>query len=142
VWSDYAHGLRTGIRNNSIAYGYSILATVGFGALSSLAGSPSIAQMFLYAVGGGLGFALVELVASRGFRKEMKGERSDVVVLGSAINVISISAGLGVVVAIGSLWRWWVAWLLAPLVATVVYLLVVGFEVAFARRAERAREHS
>jgi hypothetical protein len=141
-WPEYVQGLRTGIRNNSTAYGYSILATVAFAALSSRAGSPELLDLFLFVAGGCLGFGLVEVVASRGFRDQLRGDRSDVVVIGSAIDLLSVAAGLAAVVGVTALAGGRVAWLAGPLTATVVYLLVNGLEMAFARRAERAREAS
>ncbi|MBW3606000.1 MAG: hypothetical protein KY460_14090 [Actinobacteria bacterium] len=139
-WRDYAGGLRTGVRNNSSAYGYSVLATVGFAALNARIGSPSLSDLFWFVVGASAGFTAVEAAASRGFRDELRGDRSDVVVIGSAINLASIASGLGTVIGVATVTGGWVAWLVAPCAGTIVYLLVVGLEMAFARRAEAARQ--
>ena len=139
-WADYAQGVRTGVRNNSTAYGFSVLITASFGALNALVGAPGIPQLFLFVAGAGLGFVLIEAAASHGFKDAIRGDRREVVVIGSAINLISISSALGAAVLVGYLWPWWVAWLAAPLLATVVYLGVNGLEMALARGAERRRE--
>jgi hypothetical protein len=139
-WRDYAAGLRTGVRNNSSAYGYSVLATVGFAALNARIGSPTLGDLFRFVVGASAGFSAVEAAASRGFRNELRGDRSDVVVIGSAINLASIASGLGTVIGVAMVTSGWVAWLVAPCAGTIVYLLVVGLEMAFARRAEATRD--
>lgn len=139
-WADYLQGLRTGVRNNGAAYGYSILATVGFATLNSRLGSPETGHLFLFVIGAALAFTLVEGGASRGFRDRMRGDRSDVIVVGSAVNFLSITSGLAIFIGVAALWQSWITWLTAPFAATVVYLLTIGVEMAFARRTERARE--
>lgn len=61
-------------------------------------------------------------------------------VIGSAVNLASIASGLGTVIVVATLTGGWVAWLAAPFAGTIVYLLVVGLEMAFARRAEATRQ--
>jgi hypothetical protein len=93
-------------------------------------------DLFLFLVGSGLAFTVVEAVVSRGFRLRMREERSDVVILGSAMNLIFISAGFGVIVGAGMLLPVRMAWFGGGLTGTLTYLLVGGIELALARRAQ------
>ena len=136
----YSRGIRTSITNNSTAYGYSILITGSLAALNTLVGAPSISALFLFVLGAAGAFAVLEMLASKFFTVRIRGEPSDVVVLGSAFNVVSISLGLAAATLTGSLLTSWVAWILGPFCATAVYILGAGFEFSVARQAEEGRE--
>jgi hypothetical protein len=132
-WDGLRHGLRTAVRNNASAFAYSVLATATFGMLTIGLGTPSRIEILLFAVGATSAFAVVEASASNFFRDPVRPERSNVVLLGSALSVASVTLALSVVIGVTMLFSGWVAWLLAPMVATVVYLLTAGLEMALAR---------
>lgn len=134
--AEYARGLRTSIRNNAGPYGYSVMITVSVASLDTLAGPITLRRLVLVVVGASAAFTGLEAAVSNLFRERVRGEPSEVVMLGSALEVASIGAGLAVTAGIGSMARSWVAWLLGPFAATVAYLLVVGIELVLARRAE------
>lgn len=124
--------VRTAVHNNASAYGYSIVATATFGALQVNAGAPSLRRVFLYLAGAALAFAVIEGFTSNLFRRRVREEQPEVVVLGGAMGIASVSAGVGAAAGV-SLWATsWVGWLAAPFVATVVYVSVVSVELMLA----------
>ncbi len=98
----YRRELRTTIRNNAAAYGYSVLATTSFAMLQALTGTPGIGEIFLFVAGASGSFALLEMFASRFFRKQLRGEPTEVVALGSSFNMFSIGVGLAVAALVAS----------------------------------------
>ena len=135
--SVYGRGIRTSIRNNSTAYGYSVMITASLAALAALERQPKLGELFLYVAGAAAGFAIVEAAASNFFRDRVRGEPSEVVILGSALSFLSISSGLGTAILVGKLSNSWLPWVLAPFAATIVYLLIVGAEMTIANRIEK-----
>lgn len=133
----YMRGIRTSIRYNAGAYGYSVLITATFGALTALDGSPQIPHLFLFVSGAAIAFAVIEAVGSDFFRERVRGDPPQVVVLGSAFALLSLSAGLGAGCLVGWAIDPWPSWILGPFAATVAYLLVLGLELTLAERAER-----
>lgn len=134
----YPGALRTTVRNNSSAYGYSLAITVAFGLVSAISGSPSTLDAFVFLIGSAAGFAAVETAASRGFRRPAPPrEREEVVVMSGAMDLLSVGASAGVAAAAahapGS-----VSWALGGFCATATFLLVGAVDVLLARRAEES----
>jgi hypothetical protein len=134
--SVYARGVRTSIRNNSTAYGYSVMITASLAALTALEKQPKLGELFLYVGGAAAGFAIVEATVSNFFRDRVRGEPSEVIILGSALSFLSISSGLGTAILVAKLSDSWLPWALGPFAATIVYLLIVGAEMTIAHRIE------
>lgn len=132
-------GLRSSARSNAAVYGYSVMITASFGALQVTVGSLSLRRIFLFLGGAAVAFAVVELAVSRGGRARLPEEPSDVVVLGSALGLVSITAAVGAAALVGELVGGWLAWWLSSFGATVVYLLVVALELAVAHQIEDRR---
>jgi hypothetical protein len=128
----YRRGLGTALRHNQVAYAYSATTTALFGVVSDESGMPNVAQCFLFVVGAGVAFALLNVSVTRLFSKGLPREPSEVVALGTALSVFSMVAGLG----LGTLVAWlagpWVAWPVAPLLTSVGFLLLAGLEMSFA----------
>ncbi len=132
----YVEGLRTSVTSNASAYGFSIMITMSFAALTSLHASPEVGGTFFFLLGAVGGFVVVEAIASKGFQTRDKGEPADVMVVGSAMAFASVSAGVGAAALAGELLEGDVVWPVGGFVATLVYTLVVGVEMALAARAE------
>ncbi len=130
--SRYTNGVRASLRYNASAFGYSVMITATFGALNTLIGSPALPDLFLFVVGATAAFAVVDMIVSDFFRNRLRGEPSEVVALGSAMAILSVSSAVGVGALTGTFLRSWIGWLLGPFGATVVYLAVVGIEMALA----------
>jgi threonine/homoserine/homoserine lactone efflux protein len=56
----YVRGLRSAARNNASAYGYSVTITATFGVLSVVASPTTVAEIFAFAGGAVLAYALVD----------------------------------------------------------------------------------
>lgn len=132
----YLRGLRTSIRTNATAFGYSVLATATLTTLAYYLGSPSPWEIFLFILGSTTGFTGLEAAVSDLFQKRMRGDRSDVVVLGSAMNVLALSLSYAVIVLLSWSWSSTWNWLVAPLLGSTIYLMLVGIEMALAAKAQ------
>jgi MFS family permease len=128
----YRRGLGTSLRHNQVAYGYSATMTALFGVVSDESGMPDVGQCFLFVVGAGIAFALLNASVTKLFSERLPREPSEVVALGTALSVFSMAAGLG----LGTLVAWlagpWVAWPVAPLVSSLGFLLLAGIEMGIA----------
>jgi hypothetical protein len=130
---DYLRGLGMATHNNAMAYGYSITATVAFGMLAATAGPADVGRIFGFVIGGGIAFAVVNATVTRGFRRRVEVEPPVVLALATSLSVVSITAAAGVAALVGWGIGGWIAWLLAALLATWIYLSVAALEVAVAR---------
>ena len=134
--ASFVRGMRTSIKSNSAPYGYSVTITASFGALNAVAGAPGVAEVFLFLAGAAVAFTGVEITATKAFQIAEASEPAEVVFLGTSFNLFSIAAGVGAATLVGWLLSGWPAWLVGALAATLVYLLVVGLEMALAERVE------
>jgi threonine/homoserine/homoserine lactone efflux protein len=135
---NYLRGLRSAAHNNASAYGYSVTITATFGILSVVAASTSVFEIFAFAGGAVLAYALVDGVASGGFKHGPRDEEpSEVTALGSSISFVSVGVALGVALVEAQLVGGWVAWPLGAFSATVAYLLLLALEIGLAERAKR-----
>jgi hypothetical protein len=135
----YAHGLRVSTHNNATAYGYSITITAAFGILSTIRGTPGILEIFAFAAGAVVAFALVGAIASSGFRHRLEDEPSDIKTLGGSLAFLSVGLGLVGPLAAGQLSVALGGWLLGAFLATVVYLGLVPLEMILAELLEERR---
>jgi MFS family permease len=128
----YQRGLGTALRHNQVAYSYSVTITALFGVIADESGGPNVGQCFLYVVGAGVAFAIVNAAITHWFSKRLPREPTEVVALGTALSLFSMAAGLG----LGTLVAWlagpWIAWPLAPLAMSIGFMLLAGFEMGFA----------
>jgi hypothetical protein len=120
-------------RNNALAYGYSITTTASFGMLVHVDGPMSVLKIFMFVIGAGVAFAVVNAVVTRGFRQRVEREPPVVVALATSFSVLSMSAGVGLVALLGWALGGWVAWLLAALLSSWTYLSIGALEMAIAR---------
>jgi ABC-type arginine/histidine transport system permease subunit len=129
--------MRSAVGRESTTFGFSIMVTVGFGVLQGQQGTPSTGDLFLYAIGAVLSFTTLETILSRAFRQAMPQHESEVVAVGTAMNVASVVGGVasayGVARAVGPD----IAWLLAPFAAGIAYLVLEGLEVLLAEAVLR-----
>jgi hypothetical protein len=121
---NYVRGLRSAARNNASAYGYSVTITATFGILSVIAGTTTVLEIFAFAGGAVLAYALVDGVASGGFSHGPRDEEpSEVTALGSSVRFVSVGAALAIALVEAQLVGGWAAWPLGAFSATVAYLL-------------------
>lgn len=96
-----------------------------------------MSQILAFVVGAVLAVALVEFVASSGFRHELGEEPSSVLALGSSISVFSVGGALGLVLAADQLVGGFTIWPLGSFLATVTYLFIYALEIAVADVVQR-----
>ena len=142
AWHEhYRRGLGTALRHNQVAYSYSATTTALFGVISDESGIPNVAQCFLFIVGAGVAFAVVNAAVTQWFSERLPREPSEVVALGTAISLFSMAAGLGAGTLVAWLSGGWIAWPLAPLAASMGFILLSGLEMGLAGYAHEAGGH-
>lgn len=132
---EFSKGLRTSIEENSTAYGYSVMITVSYGALTTAGEQPSVGRLFLMVAGAGIAFTVMEALSTRMFRNTDR-ESEYIALLGAAFNFLSIGVGLAVAWLTTAVTSGWVAWLVVPTMATIAYLVFVGLEITVAKRVK------
>lgn len=130
------HGMRSAVRSDATAFSYSILITATFGAVQMEVGGVSAGRIFLFVVGATLAFTVIEAASSRFFRKRIREERGDVVVLGTAMAPLSVATALGVGVGTLQLLGGAPAWFVTPALATAAYVSMAALQLSFARLYE------
>ena len=135
----YVRELRLSLRNNSGAFGYSVMITSTMAMLTSIEGSPRPAHIILFLLAAVASFALIEVIAPRAFTRSLEGETTTVIALGSSLNLLSIAAAVGLAALLGVLLPTALSWLFASFTASVTYLLGTAVEMAIARRIEEKR---
>ena len=129
---NYLHGLQHSARENVSAYGYSVTITASYGLLTVILGSPSVLEIFIFAGGAILAVALVEAIASGGFRHRLEEEPSRVRALGGSISFFSVGLALLSAVLVGRIVGGLFAWPLGSFLATLVFLLIFALEIGLA----------
>ena len=132
-------GVQTSLRNNASAYPFSVFITASFGVLDTVVGGRDVGRIFLVVIGSTLAFTVLEAIASRGFRNRLRPARSEVVVLGSAMAMISATSAVGAVWLTCLVMSGAFAWFVGSFVGTIVYVTVSSAEMALARRQEEAQ---
>jgi MFS family permease len=128
----YRRGLGTALRHNQVAYSYSAMSTALFGVLQTHHGSPDVGQAYLFILGAGIAFAAVNASVTHWFSERLPREPSEVIALGTAVSFLSMAAGLGLGILVGWFAGPWVAWGVAPLAASIGFMVLAGLEMAFA----------
>jgi hypothetical protein len=134
----YVRGLGMATRNNGLAYGYSITATASFAVLDRTAPPASVARIFLFILGNGIGFAVVSALVTQGFRRRVDREPPVVLALATAFSVVSTSVGVGIAALVGWGIGGWVGWFVGPLLSTWAYLAIAAGEIALSRGLHEA----
>lgn len=136
----YVRELRLSLRNNAGAYGFSVMITSVMAMLSAIHVPPHPGQIITFFIGAIATFAIIEAIATRGFRRSLADkEASKVVALGSSLSLVSIASAVGVSASVGYLLPVAVAWFFGPLLATMTYLFLTAVEMTAARRIQEAR---
>jgi hypothetical protein len=134
----YGAALQVTLRNTAAAYGYTLSTAATLGLLTEMSGKPDASRLFLFAAGGVLAFALLEaFLAALGSSAAESPEHA--FPFAGALNVASVAAALGVAALIAHFIRSSLAWFLAPLVTTAIYMLVVAGQVSAIAASQRGR---
>ncbi len=80
----FERGVDTATRNNVTAYGYSVSITAAFALLQASRSDTGVLEVFVFAVGAVIAFALIAAAASGFFREELEDQPSNVKALAGA----------------------------------------------------------
>lgn len=130
----------TSVHGNSPAYGFSIMITVSFGMLTSLLGTPRVVEMLLFGLAAAATVAVLEAAVTRGFRKTIDDAHEEVQMLGTALNFVSVAAGVGTALAVGELLGGVIAWPVGACLAATAYVATESSEILLAEAVQRRRD--
>ena len=130
----FERGVDTATRNNVTAYGYSVSITAAFALLQTSRSDTGVLEIFVFAAGAVVAFALIAAVASGFFREELEDQPSNVKSLAGALSFFSVGLALGIAYAVGILIQGTAAWPVSAFSTTIVYVAAVGLELAVAHR--------
>jgi hypothetical protein len=128
----FLRGIRTSTARNTTAFGFSLTAGGAYAALVHVHGEPSWLELYLFLIAACLGFAVVNTLSTRFFRKESPDEPEVVVSLGTSLSVFSVCGSVGIVTGIAFAFPAWAAWPVAGVAFTLAYLIGVGAEIGLA----------
>jgi hypothetical protein len=132
----YGAALQVTMRNTAAAYGYTLSTAATISVLTEMAGKPDAGKLFLFAIGGVIAFVLLEaLLAALGTPARQPPEHAFPFV--GALNAVSVCAALGMATLIAHFVRSSLAWFLAPMSTTAIYMLVVAVEVTVVTAVQR-----
>ncbi len=130
----FERGVDTATRNNVTAYGYSVSITAAFALLQTFRVDTGVLEIFVFAIGAVIAFALIAGVTSGMFQEELEDQPSNVKALAGALSFFSVGLALGVAYVVGILIQGTAAWPVSAFLTTIVYVAAVGVELAFAHR--------
>jgi hypothetical protein len=132
--STIVRGMRSTVGRESTTFGFSILVSATFGVLQVTQGTPDLPRVFVYATGAVMSFTLLEGILSAGFRRPMPQHKTQTLALGTSLNLVSVLVALGAAWLVGASFTHLTAWVVAPFVAGIVYLVIESLEEALAER--------
>ena len=135
----FVHGLNAAVAGNAQAFGFSITITVTYGVVGSgQAGKPSLAELMGFALSAVASFALLNLLVAELIGRAARGsEPTRVVLVATATDFLAVGCGVAAAIGIREVVGGWGTWVLAPLCAALVYVLVQAVELAVGLREAR-----
>jgi hypothetical protein len=132
----YSAALQITLRSTAAAYGYTLSTATTLGLLTEISGKPDAGKLFLFALGGILAFTVLEVfLVTLGPSAAKPPEHA--FPYAGALNAASVAAALGMAILVAHLVRSSLAWFLAPLATTAVYMLVVAGQVTAVAATQR-----
>ncbi|UQA98207.1 hypothetical protein [Streptomyces halobius] len=132
----YGRGVRTALRDNATAYGFSISITAAYGLVTSTQGTAAAGETVMFALGSATAFLVVGLVFLTLFRHARLSEGEQELTLGGVIDVLSVAVAVSAAYGL-SLVPGFAAWPLTGLGTVSAYLLAGGMDVVLARLTAR-----
>ncbi len=115
------------------------MITSSFGVLSNFEGSPSIGEVFSFGLAAAAAFTLLHALASNLFRHRPQTAPRQVVMLGTALNFLSVGLGVGAAALVGLVVAPAAAWPLGSAAASSAFIFTEALEMLLAEQVERKR---
>jgi hypothetical protein len=125
------------MRNTAAAYGYTLSTAATLSVLTQTAGKPDTGKLFLFAMGGVVAFVFLEAVVGALGKPGPQPPDQAAIPFAGALNAASVCAALGMAVLVAHLVGSSLAWFLAQLSTTAIYMLVVAVQVTIAAAVQR-----
>lgn len=132
----YGRAVRTALRNNATAYGFSISITAAYGLANAVAGPAKPFETVSFALGAAIAFVIVGAVFLVRFQKGSLPEGGQVATISGGIDLLSVTGAVATAYGLSHL-PGYLAWPVTALGTVTVYLLVGGLDVVIAWRATR-----
>lgn len=129
----------TSVHGNATAFGFSITITVAFGAVQTLDGSPRLVELLLYGLAAAIAIGLLEGAVTAGFRRRVGEAPAEVQMLGTALNFVSVAAGVGAAIGVAELLDGTIVWPAASFAAATTFVFTESAEVLLAEAIQRLR---
>ncbi|HEX3957675.1 MAG TPA: hypothetical protein VHZ03_13750 [Trebonia sp.] len=133
----YEAALRITMRNTAAAYGYTLSTSATLSLLTEMTGKPDALKLFLFALGGVIAFVLLEAVLAALRTSAQQQPLEHAIPFAGALNAASVCAALGMAVLIVHFVRSSLAWFIAQMGTTAIYMLVVAVELTVAAAVQR-----
>lgn len=122
--------LGTIVSASAAPYGFTVSLWSSGALLIHFRGDPNVGDVYLFAAGALIGFALVGITARPALQLSRPIEVAPDRVLAGALNWFSVGAATGVVALIAQIPSW-VAWPTCSLAATALFMLCSSVQLAF-----------
>lgn len=130
----YLAGLDSAARGNAQAFGFSILITVSYGAVSTEHGHPDAGELLGFALCAVAAFASLNVLVALVLDRERRpGTPARIMLLATATDFLAVATGVGAAIGVAAACPALLAWLLAPLAASLIYVVVQAVEFAVGR---------
>lgn len=124
--------MRTALRNNATAYGFSITITVSYGLVGGKTATTSAVDTLSFGLGAALAFVAFGLLAVLLFRGGRMSETGQVATISGAVDLLAVVVAVLIGFALSRIAGFW-AWPATGAGAAASYLLVGGLDVVLAR---------
>ena len=132
----YARGVRTALRNNASAYGFSITVTVSYGLVSSAQNAITASKTISFGVGAAVGFVLFGAIFVAATSRGSLPESRQALTISGGVDMLAVGAAIAAAYGLSQVPGFW-AWPLTGAGAVACYLLVSGLDVLIARALAR-----
>ena len=128
----FGRGVRTALRNNATAYGFSISITAAYGLVNGARASASAPETISFAMGSAFAFVVIGGTFLTRFPEGSLPEGGQVATISGGIDLLSIIAAVATAYGLSRV-PGFAAWPLTGAGAVVSYLLASGLDILLAR---------
>jgi hypothetical protein len=129
----YGRAVQAVLRGSALPYGYTVTVWSTGAVVMGSHGAPGVGLVFLFAAGAIAGFAAVVLIGRAAPPEPLEPASRDLLATGVA-HVAAVGAAIGAAALIAEIGGG-VAWPLASIAATTLYVALASLELLLARRS-------